>query len=343
MSNKRDCRVSYIRALATGMVVFLHITQHFERVYPKIHIVSDWFNLGLVMFFVLSAFLYSKREIKRGEVKSWLAHRYVEIAVPSIFTVLCACLIFSAFGIKVYGKRLIYSILCGMGFEAFVPDSWVFIQLWFLTSILICYITVPIVQKIDFKKPSGTVFWAGIILVSIVMQGVLSAVHSPVSWGVILRFYLAYAIFRRYDINSQEMKKTITGLFIISVPCLVITIILRYFMSLEGSWAKAAELCFIYTQTLLGTVLFYLLYRIFGYAKERKKLIKFTDMYSYPVYLTHCLFIGYSTSVIDMFTNGLLGTVVALVLTMISSTIVLVATKPVMKRINGIIKKSRKS
>lgn len=83
---KRDYRVSYIRAIATVSVVLLHIVQHFSYTYPKISIFSDWLNLGLVLFFVISAFLYSKRNINRGEYGKWIAHRYAEIAIPSVFT-----------------------------------------------------------------------------------------------------------------------------------------------------------------------------------------------------------------------------------------------------------------
>lgn len=249
---------------------------------------------------------------------------------------------FFAFGIKVYGKRLIYCILCGLGFEAFVPDPWVFIQLWFLTYILICYITLPFIQKIEINKFTEKEFWGGVVAVSFIMSGALSTIHSPVSWSVLLRFYLPYAVFKRYDISSQEIKKVIKAFGFLVIPCLLSTIALRYFISADGVLAKAAELSFIYTQTILGFILFYVLYQLFGHVNTKKVFIRITDRYSYPVYLTHCLFIGYNTSVIDVFENRLIGMAVALALTMISSSIVLVLTKPIIKRTNMLIKKHKK-
>ena len=229
----RDYKISYIRANSTGMVVLLHIIQHFSYTYPKISVISDWLNLGLVMFFVISAFLYSKRDIKKDEYKKWICHRYAEIVVPSLFTTVCALFVFSAFGIRIYRARIIYSALCGLGFEAIVPEPWVFMQLWFLTYILICYITLPLIQKINFKKYGEKTFWIGVVAISAVMQGIVSLTNSPISWGGMLRFYLAYAVFKRYDMNSAEMESVMKKLGFLGIPCVLIIIVMKYLLILK--------------------------------------------------------------------------------------------------------------
>ena len=58
---KKDQAVSSIRMIATIMVVTLHIFQQLEKNLPEIHIATDWLNLGLVLFFCISGFLYSRR------------------------------------------------------------------------------------------------------------------------------------------------------------------------------------------------------------------------------------------------------------------------------------------
>lgn len=60
---KKDVSVSSIRLLATTMVVVLHISQQLERLNPQLHILTDWLNLGLVLFFCISGYLYSNRTI----------------------------------------------------------------------------------------------------------------------------------------------------------------------------------------------------------------------------------------------------------------------------------------
>ena len=59
----KDYKISYIRAIATLLVVIIHITQHLSYTYPAVSVISDWGNLGLVMFFVMSAFfIFSKND-----------------------------------------------------------------------------------------------------------------------------------------------------------------------------------------------------------------------------------------------------------------------------------------
>lgn len=65
---KKDYAVSSIRMIATILVVVLHIFQQMERTNPDIHIATDWLNLGLVLFFGISGFLYSGRKIGGGGV-----------------------------------------------------------------------------------------------------------------------------------------------------------------------------------------------------------------------------------------------------------------------------------
>lgn len=334
---EKDYRISYIRALSTLMVVSLHVIQKFSYTYPKISAISDWLNLGLVFFFLISAYLYSKRDIKKEVRKKWLFRKYTDILVPSLTTVLFAILIFGLCGVEITGTRAMSSILCGLGLEAFVPNSWVFMQYWFLTYILIFYTAIPIIQKIDFKKFREKTFWAGVFLITIAMQGILSAINSPISWGGVLRFLLPYAMFRRYD--AENLRKTVKVMTIIAIPCVIADCYVRYFVVPAGIGASVAELAHIYIQTLAGTSCFYWLYDFFGKIKVKKKLLKITDRYSYPVYLTHSLFIGYSTSIIDKFENRFVGTVVALLLTVVASVLLSVITTPIKEKISLIANK----
>ena len=339
---KKDYNISYIRALSTIMVVTLHIANHIAKTKPCI--VSDWLNLGLVMFFVMSGFLYSKRNIAKEDCKKWILHRYAEIVIPAIIAVMFADAYFA--GLALHGggyiiskRRIISSIICGLGFEAFAPSPWVFVEYWFLTNIVICYATLPLIQKINFKKPNDVQFWGGSIIISLIFQGVLSAINSPVSWGSMLRFYLAYAVFRRYDIRDNKCKREMIGLSTIVIPLVAAICYIRYDFMFDGVLAALAELAFIYIQTIAGLVLFYWLYLAVQHIKKSERLIQITDTYSYPVYLTHSFFVGYKTSVIDRFENAISGIVVALLFTTLASALVLVISKPINRKINLVIER----
>lgn len=328
------------------LVVIIHIFQRLSVLYPQIGsfgIISDWGNLGLVMFFVISGFLYSGRYIEKGKAGNWFARRYLELIIPALFTVIVTVSFFAVRG-EVSRSRVIYSILSGLGMEAFVPNGWMFIQYWFLSYILICYLTVPLIQRIDFAGMSAFRFYGSVIAVTVAMQTVLSGIglitSLPVlSWGVLLRFYLPYAVFRRYGIKTKECEHVMIAMTALSVVLIVAVCYIRYSMEPTGIWADLQELFFIYTQTIAGFALFYWLYRAFEHVQAHQRLIELTDSYSYPVYLTHCLFIGYSTSVIDKFDNRLLGIAVALICTAVASFIVLHVTKPIKKSVIGRLNK----
>lgn len=321
-----DYKISYIRAIATLLVVIIHITQHLSYTYPAVSVISDWGNLGLVMFFVMSAFLYSQRTIT-SPVK-WLVKRYIEISIPSLLTVVLFLVGYQLFIGGLYPSRIVSSILCGLGFEEFVPDPWMFVQLWYLTYILICYLSIPLIQKINFKKSNESMFWGGIVVVTIVLQ-ILSSIPEilfnaqfPLSWAQFVRFFLPYAIFKRYSIVSQKLKRIMYILTGVSIIAIVLTCYLRYFCKFDGLLLSVSELLFIYTQSLSGLVLFYWLYILFKKIKYYEKLCYFTNKYSYTVYLTHCLFIGYSTSMIDKFDSIAIGIAVALLCTALSSIVI---------------------
>ena len=127
---KKDYSISCIRGIATLLVVGIHIAQRLSLTYPRASLISDWGNIGLVMFFVISAFLYSKRRIEKPVI--WFAKRYFEIAIPSIIVVVLFLIIYQMIVGGLYFERIINAILSGLGFEEFVSDPWMFVQLWYL-------------------------------------------------------------------------------------------------------------------------------------------------------------------------------------------------------------------
>lgn len=316
----RDLRISAIRLLCTIMIVLLHIAQQMAQKYPALTIFSDWLNVGLVMFFSVSAFLYSQREITI--IGKWYLHRYVEIAVPSLIVGLCTIIFFSMYR-SLSLVQISGTLLSCAGLQVFVPNSWMFIQLWFLTYILFFYLTIPLVQKIQYRNVSAKKFWGVLVAAFLVLQVVTAVIErvtglTLLSAGILLRLYLPYFVFRRYDINGAEIKPVAYCLTILSVVAVGVICWIRY-SAVSFLPASIQELLFIYTQTLTGFVLFYWLYQAFGKIRKYNLLLRLSDRFSYEIYLTHCLFIGYSTSVIRRFDYGFWGIVIALLLTAVSS------------------------
>lgn len=323
---RKDNQISVIRACATVMVVMLHVVQRICIITDiKLQPLSDWLNLGLVMFFGISAYLYALRKEIKVPLK-WFQKRYMSLIVPSIVTVIGACVIYSVLIEPIGAKRIWIAVMSGIGFEAFLTDGWIFVQLWFLTYILVCYMTVPLLCKLPIEKIISKKFGVGIlgiIVVQIIFFIVEKIIPFPfLSAGVLLRFYIPYVIYRKYDIRSKECKKLMTIGAVVCIPSIIVISVIRYGIQLTGTMAVIGELAFIYIQTLVGIVLFYWLYLAFDQIKFNERILRILDRYSYPVYLTHCFFVGYSTSQLDKFENKFLGIVIALLYTVIASFVV---------------------
>ena len=257
----------------------------------------------------------------------WFRHRLVELIVPGEITVVLTVVFYSLLVGKISFGKILISLASGLGLEAFLPDGWMFIQLWFLTYIIVCYATVPWIQKIDVKRMRPLAFWGMLGGMTVLLQGTGSLLSlrfgfPSLSWGVLLRFYLAYFVFRRYPIESKTCRKVMTALSVVSAALIAGVSFVRYGIAPAGGGTGApAELFFIYTQTFAGTVLFYWLFQAFNKARPPEIILEISDRYSFPVYLTHCLFIGYSTSVIDKAPGVGSGILLALGCTAIASVI----------------------
>lgn len=326
----KDLRISAIRLLCTMMIVLLHITQQMSQQHPALSVLSDWLNLGLVMFFSISAFLYSQREITG--VGKWYLHRYIEIIVPSLIVGLCTILFFFLRS-GLLSTHITGTLLSCIGLQVFLPDSWMFIQLWFLTYILFFYLSVPLIQKIPCRNVPAKKFWALLVATFFALQiGTILIERvtglTLLSAGILLRMYLPYFVFRRYDINGTEIKPVMYCLTLLSGVAIIVTCWIRY-SNISFLPPSIQELVFIYTQTLAGFVLFYWLYQTLGSIKKYSLLLRLSDRFSYEIYLTHCLFIGYSTSIIRKFNYRLSGIIIALILTVISSIVLHYLSKPI--------------
>ena len=319
---KRDARISIIRMICTLAVVVLHIFQQLESICKPLHYATDWLNLGLVMFFCISAFLYSQREITK--VPNWYLHRYLEIAIPSIIVGIITVIIFSLKG-SMRADKIVGALLSCVGLQVYAKNAWMFVQLWFITYLLFFYLSVPLVQKIKCKEASEFKFWA-MMAVSVIVLQAASIVFETItgitllSVGILLRFYLPYFVFKRYDITGDKIKPIMCLFTAFSALAIGGICWVRYTPNI-GIPAEIAELLFVYIQTVVGFTLFYWLYKGFAWAKTYSTTLKLSDKYSYEIYLTHCLFIGYSTSLIWSVKNIVLGIVAALAATAISSIV----------------------
>lgn len=329
-SNSKNVTISAIRMLCTSCIVLLHITQQLEQITPQIRVITDWLNLALVMFFSISAFLYSRKKITN--ILQWYARRFIEIIVPSVLVGLCTVAYYSLH--KPLTLANFWSMIMSCtGLHILTEKSWYFAQLWFLSYILFFYLTIPLIQKIPCKQGSEAKFWS-LLLGTIAAAQVFTTVAERLtnipmlSAGIMARMYVPYFVYRRYEINGTSIRPIMYISTILSIILIPVTCCIRYCASsfLPDS---VAELLFIYTQTLAGFTLFYWIYQALSGLNNYTWLLRLSDKLSYEVYLTHCLFIAYQSSLIYNLRSKAIGILLALLLTLLFSIAIHYLSKPI--------------
>lgn len=134
LTDKEDY-ISFLRFGAMCSIVLCHLLQFYGNA------LAWWFNVGVQIFLIISGFLYGRKEEIKAvsfiakEFKKILLNYYVYLIVLLPFYVL---VFHNPFSIKAFLK-----LLLGVGD---VPGLG---HLWFVSTILFCYLITPALSKIS--------------------------------------------------------------------------------------------------------------------------------------------------------------------------------------------------
>lgn len=137
-TNSKDNAISMIRLIALFMIIGCHILQGLNNKW------AFWVNVGVQIFFFISGFLYGKKEIKN--VKKFYMERIKIILIP--YTILfIIMLVLETLILKNYYS---WNLIIGsfLGFGGFHGNIKTLSHTWFISYILLCYLFVPLFQKI---------------------------------------------------------------------------------------------------------------------------------------------------------------------------------------------------
>ena len=243
-----------------------------------------WFNVGVQIFFIVSGYLYAKKDIE-SPIK-WLGKQFKKILIPYYIFILLAIISYHIIGNDIPFSDIVNSFFCigtikGIG------------HLWFIRYILFCYLITIIlcrIKKYILNKPflHGIVYISIFMLVYIALSIPIYTFINPI-WiccyivGYFYSFYaglIKYGIFRRLNI------------FLVFVGLImnIIRIYLRYF---SESIYLNNHLQIFYdniSHLMLGLSLFIIFSFVFKNI-GKNKLLSFSDNNSYYIYIVHQLFI----------------------------------------------------
>ena len=283
----KNSGISAIRGIAMCMIVSCHFLQAFDNE------LAFWMNVGVQIFLCMSGYLYGSKTI--DNVASWYRKQYFKIMKPMwiLLTILAAVIIVTGAGsLSITTLGLSYLGTAGFGT---LPEL---THTWFITYILCCYLITPLLQAITINRGKSVYCF---ILRILFFMAVLEVLYLSRIINFLPQYvacYIAGYYFAKRQMNQVSGEKDIRILTIITTVTALILLPLRLYVQYGNIYIALPGWDMIKTQitewhhSLLGVALFFILLQLFK-KKEIKynNLLKFTDKYSYCIYLVHQVFI----------------------------------------------------
>mgnify|MGYP003290594979 CR=1 FL=1 len=272
----KDYSISFVRCIAMIFIVLCHVQQHYDIK------LCWWFNVGVQIFFFISGWLYinkkfdSIKEILEFYFKNAvkiLTNYYIYITV--VFIVLTYLNKVPEDYINLYK---ITGVVPGLG------------HLWFIKYILICYLITPIFVKIiEYFKKKNIIFILAII-VPIIVSILFKQLHMI--GAMINCFYFGMLLNSIKD--DKHYYLIIKICFLLAFVLNSIQLYVQYVLKLDIHTVKNLHYLQEYAHAFLGIVCFYIfkfIYSKINISEKIKKILNYSDTYSYDVYLTHHIYI----------------------------------------------------
>lgn len=324
-NSSRDPAISIIRVLAFLSIITCHIMQYYNCV------LAYWFNVGVQIFLCISGYLYGRKEIK--DELSFYKKQFTKILVPYYIVIVLAIiaqLLFARNEISVAyiaKSALCYGTLNGGG------------HLWFVPTILFCYILTPLFDKINnhiFEKKHPLMYFLIVFAVLSIVIKLFVRYFNP-AW--IACFYIGH-ILGKNEIKQKISPKIFKGMIYFGAIFLVsIQITISYILKLEitGIIGTLYKIMCDYGHTFLGISIVLILFTLFrgrNIPNFIMKPISFLDAISYEGYLVHQFFILGTFSLLAIIKNPIIAVIIIFVAIILSGSIV----RLINVKIKGLIK-----
>ncbi|MCM1066935.1 MAG: acyltransferase [Muribaculaceae bacterium] len=272
--------VTYIRAFSAILIFCCHvafIAGSFE--------VSFWFNTGVPLFFIISAYLLSLKDI--GSHKKFYKRRFRSI-FPAYWIYLAAIVAV----LFVVGRAPdVKSIVCySLGLSGLVESCVLGLgHLWFISVLLICYALTPLLHRMIERGASG-LLWSIVIVQAVVFF----LIGLPAYAIHVASFIYVYTFYNKNKglVTKQQMTTWICAAVVLSAVRLIGDPIFMaadytvyyYYDSLYQPIARFGLAMALFTVFIYNSE--WIEQRAKKHEKAHRGIAWFSDI-SYEVYLTH--------------------------------------------------------
>lgn len=268
----KQASISLIRTISLGLIILCHITQWFGLE------IAWWLNIGVQLFLLISGFLYGQKTI---EIKTFIVKRLKKLLIP-YYVVFVVAVIMQFLFFRQYIE--IKYALGGMLLRSTIKGGQ---HLWFVPTIILCYLITPFLQEFrpnSSSKKQFTVYSVACFVFLSVILGVYQSFFNP-AW------ISCYAIGYMIGINNcdklfdEKLILWVSG--ILATICNGIVIWCTYVKRI--SFTGYNYFC-DYSHVILAVFLFIILKLIFDSIRFNNKVVHWLDVmdhYSYDTYLVH--------------------------------------------------------
>lgn len=309
---KRDLSISFVRMLAMMFIVICHVMQYYDME------LAWWFNVGVQIFLCISGYLYGRKRIL--DILVFYRKNFVKILIDYeivVFAAVAATVLFTDTVItveEIAGAVLTVSTIAGGA------------HLWFIPTILMCYLLTPLYERIFSRaEQSHKLLVPAAVLLFVMNELVFRQMFSYFNAAWINCYLIGFALRRfqqyRFWYTGSAWLLTLTGAVFISIQASV-----RYLqlITLTDAWRPFYYPMCDYGHVFLGVALFCsgrVLLRPFCNINLIQRILRLSDRYSYQIYLTHHFFILGPLSLMALTANSYVNVVLILLLTVLTAVL----------------------
>lgn len=314
--------ITIIRAIAMVLIILCHYCDYFEGV----EFLSQLFNVGVPIFFIISGFLYGQKQI--NNVKKWYIKQFVKIVIPLYTYYLISALVLLVVG-KLGEVNMLDSIKVLLNLQGLVGGKIGNVQsghLWFITFILICYLITPALQllrdRINLKRLS---ILCGVL--SIIWMAIILNINDFyfITWipGV-LCYIFAYFLSASWKRNHNKLRIWI-GITLPMIALIALRILTNRTLTGEANIINLlyGRVIVPYSQCALGIWIFFTIYYVCLHyntiTAKTSSALRVFDKYSYYIYIVHYMFVEGVLSLSRFIESKILITIAFVLLTLLYS------------------------
>lgn len=330
---EKNYSISLLRMLAVISIIFCHSFEYSSSIFINkgwiLKSIGNYLANGVQVFLIISGYLYGNRKnnVERPEEKLFLdSESRIRFLIKNSLKILkdywiyCILVIFPVYYFKeplVLTKRKIIEVLITSDTISGVH------HLWFIPYILFCYFLTPYLFDIKeyLKNKSKKSF----------IKGVLFVLFIIIIFSYFFKFYFIYewiccyviGFFMTDIINTLNYsEKRVLKIFIFLN--FAILNILRYYCNYINPDYYTTNITLEITrwsQVFFAIAVFLMVYKVKILSRSLKKILDFSDKYSYDIYLAHMIYIKGALSVMFLTNVLILNYIIGLFLSVVSGII----------------------